>query len=67
MAIATFEIDFISNKLLLISLKNLMAILKHPDKMVPMADKLSKMLEKSKDDGQLKSITTKRHITSKNT
>ena len=44
-----------------------MGILKHPDKMVPMADKLSKMLEKSKDDGQLKSITTKRHITSKNT
>jgi len=42
-----------------------MAILKHPDKMVPMADKLSKMLEKSKDDGQLKSIANKRHITSK--
>ena len=32
--------------------------------MVPMADKLNKMLEKSKDDGQLKSIANKRHITS---
>lgn len=36
-----------------------------PDKMVDMADKLKKMFEKSKDDGQLKSIANKRHITSK--
>lgn len=33
--------------------------------MVDMADKLKKMFEKSKDDGQLKSIANKRHITSK--
>lgn len=32
--------------------------------MAPMAEKLHQMLEKSKDDGQLKSIANKRHITS---
>lgn len=39
--------------------------MKHsPEKMVNMADKLKKMIEKSKDDGQLKSIANKRHISS---
>ena len=42
----------------------MLGIIKHSDKMVPMAEKLNKMLEKSKDDGQLKSIANKKHITS---
>ena len=38
--------------------------MKHPDKMVPMAEKLNKMLEKSKEDIELKAIANKRPISS---
>lgn len=46
------------------NLQGLLTIIKHPDKMAPMADKLNTMLEKSKDDAQLNSVTAKRHISS---